>query len=348
MQGPVVYNLDKETVLYKEDIGAIGILSMLYDSPLLVYVGAGEQPQLSPRTLSVINCSQRGGVIAEKFCDSGILNILLNMKWMVIVLEDCVRILNLKTLNEVQKIQTPPNIQGVAALSSTDLLALPSSNEKGIIRVHNLNQGANLLCEIRAHNHMLSALSWNPDGSLLASASEHGTVIRVFKMPNPEKSSFTLRVGLYPTKIYQLAFSPSEIMPPIICAATSRGEVALFRLIDGARKRVKGLSSWIPFLVHDIMDVDLPWLILKVPREEQRLPAACGIYIDKEQQRGFGTDEGYLEYELYDEKYKEPINVAVATARGEMHVYRIDDVRSTRSPTVERRSRPFLEGALET
>eukprot|EP01026_Neomeris_dumetosa_P020610 TRINITY_DN18303_c0_g1_i1.p1 TRINITY_DN18303_c0_g1~~TRINITY_DN18303_c0_g1_i1.p1 ORF type:complete len:410 (-),score=69.74 TRINITY_DN18303_c0_g1_i1:252-1379(-) len=346
MQGPIVYNLGQEQVSYKDEIGAIGILSMLYESAFLVYVGAGEQTQLSPRKLVAIDGSRKGTKVAEEFCDTAILDVLLNMKWMVIVLEESLRILRLKSMSEAQVIQTPPNSLGVGALSSNDLLAVPASTEKGTIRVYNLNQVGNLLCEIEAHNHPLRAVCWNADGSLLATASQQGTVIRVFKMPLPTQCSFTFRSGIQKTEIFQLAFSPSEIMPPLLCASTSRGEVVLFRLIDAARSRVQSLTQWIPSQVQDIVGGELPWLTLKLPGEVQKLPAACGIYIDKDQRKST-IEEGISEDEGEEESYKEPVNVVVGTAKGEVHVYSIEDVRSIRGPQHQKRSRLILEGSQD-
>eukprot|EP01024_Parvocaulis_polyphysoides_P026875 TRINITY_DN2444_c0_g1_i4.p2 TRINITY_DN2444_c0_g1~~TRINITY_DN2444_c0_g1_i4.p2 ORF type:complete len:266 (+),score=22.55 TRINITY_DN2444_c0_g1_i4:443-1240(+) len=261
---------------------------------------------------------------------------------MVIVLEESMQIFRVKSMVETNVIQTPQNIQGVGALSSNDLLAMPSSNEKGTIRVYNLNQGANLLCEIQAHNHPLSALCWNADGSLLASVSERGTVIRVFKMPTPEKCSFTFRLGIQKTKIFSLAFSPAEIIPPLICATTARGELQMFRLLDVTKKkRIQGLSKWIPLPMHDIVDVELPWLTLKIPGDIQKLPAVCGICTQNDQEEI--CEEGFQE-DLEPEKYREPVNVVVATAKGDVHIFSIDDVRSTKGPQlVEKRSKFILE-----
>eukprot|EP01023_Acetabularia_acetabulum_P031685 TRINITY_DN29671_c0_g2_i1.p1 TRINITY_DN29671_c0_g2~~TRINITY_DN29671_c0_g2_i1.p1 ORF type:complete len:421 (-),score=62.70 TRINITY_DN29671_c0_g2_i1:363-1493(-) len=346
MQGIMVYNLDMEAISYQEHIGAIGILSMLYDSAYLWYVGAGEQATLSPRKLVVIDGSRQGGIVAEKFCETAILNVLLTKKWMVIVLEESVRILRLKSMIETNIMQTPPNIQGVAALSSNDLLAVPSSNEKGVIRVYNLNQSANLLCEIHAHNHPLSVLCWNGDGSLLGSASERGTVIRVYKMPTPEKCSFSFRAGIQKTKICSLAFSPAEVMPPLLCATTARGQIQLFRLLDATAKRVqRGFTKWIPLAVHGIVDVELPWLTLKLPGEESRLPTTSAIFSYKEQRSSI-TEGEISDDEYQEDKYREPIKVAVATAKGDLHIFHIHDVRSVKGPQlIEKRSLSILQAA---
>jgi autophagy-related protein 18 len=48
---------------------------------------------------------------------------------------------------------------------------------------------------IQAHDSPLAAVRFSPDGKLVATASEKGTVIRVFSIPNAERL-FEFRRGL--------------------------------------------------------------------------------------------------------------------------------------------------------
>lgn len=77
--------------------------------------------------------------------------------------------------------------QGCCALSTCFepcLLALPSSSSKGTMRVYNAAiTGSSVECEVTAHNSPVAVMAWNQDASLLASASNKGTVLRVHKMP---------------------------------------------------------------------------------------------------------------------------------------------------------------------
>lgn len=84
-------------------------------------------------------------------------------------------------------------LQGCCALSTSFdpcLLALPSSNTKGTMRVYNAAiTGSSVECEVTAHNSPIAVMAWNQDASLLASASSKGTVLRVHKMPQVPCSS---------------------------------------------------------------------------------------------------------------------------------------------------------------
>jgi len=77
--------------------------------------------------------------------------------------------------------------QGCCALSTCFdpcLLALPSSSTSGTMRVYNAAiTGSSVECEVTAHNSPVAVMAWNEDASLLASASNKGTVLRVHKMP---------------------------------------------------------------------------------------------------------------------------------------------------------------------
>jgi WD40 repeat protein len=74
-----------------------------------------------------------------------------------------------------------------------------------------------------------AVMAWNHDGSLLASASQKGTVIRVFRLPEVSKAH-TFRRGTTTSTIHSLAFSPPNVKPVLLCAASAHGTVHLFAL----------------------------------------------------------------------------------------------------------------------
>lgn len=43
--------------------------------------------------------------------------------------------------------------------------------------------GGDVLCQIKAHKSPVAVMAWNEDASLLASASQKGTVLRVHQVP---------------------------------------------------------------------------------------------------------------------------------------------------------------------
>jgi len=135
-------------------------------------------------------------------------------------------------LQALESIPTVANPRGVVALSQCavrPLLALPGAAGEGVVLVRDAGGSGHTLCELHAHRTPLAALAFSPDGSLLASASEKGTVIRIHALPSAEPVA-TLRRGLAPAAIVSLAFGPRTAGPPLLVAASDSGTVHVFRV----------------------------------------------------------------------------------------------------------------------
>lgn len=79
---------------------------------------------------------------------------------------------------------------------------------------------------IEAHRSPLSCICLNNDGSLLATASETGTIIRVFSVPRGQKM-YQFRRGTYPSTIYSMSFNLSSTL---LCVSSTSDTVHIFRL----------------------------------------------------------------------------------------------------------------------
>ena len=82
---------------------------------------------------------------------------------------------------------------------------------------------------IRAHKGALAALTINHQGSILASASVRGTVIRIYALPSGQLLH-ACRRGTYAATIRALAFAPDA---PLLCVASQTGTVHVFRFGNG-------------------------------------------------------------------------------------------------------------------
>ena len=81
-----IYSCDTGTCCYEDRLGAVRIVEMLFCTSLLCVVGAGEQPELSPRRLKVLNTSNHT-CIADLTFVSSILAVKLNRARLVVVEE---------------------------------------------------------------------------------------------------------------------------------------------------------------------------------------------------------------------------------------------------------------------
>ncbi|KAJ3078312.1 autophagy protein [Rhizoclosmatium sp. JEL0117] len=183
---------------------------MLFATSLVALVGSGTSPQDSPRRLQILN-TKRDSVICELSFTSAILSVKLNRKRLVVVLEDHIYLYDIANMKLVHTIDTAPNPNALCALSPSSencFLAYPPSTtgaSAGDLLVFDaLNlQAVNI---IQAHKSALTCIQFSYDGTLVATASDKGTVIRVFSIPTGQ-TLFQLRRGTYTAQIHSLSFS---------------------------------------------------------------------------------------------------------------------------------------------
>jgi len=121
--------------------GSIKIVEMLFSTSLVALVGAGKQPAFSPRRIRLYNTTTN-----EFFCEldfaTTVLNVKMNSKRLVAVLENKIHIFDLKkSLHILHTLRTPSNPKGVIALSSNvknGFMALPGHESKGEILVYDV------------------------------------------------------------------------------------------------------------------------------------------------------------------------------------------------------------------
>merc|ERR1712023_238040 len=99
---------------------------------------------------------------------------------------------------------------------------------------------------------------FNSDGSMLATTSEKGTVIRVFDTPEGNML-YSFRRGSYQAEVYSLAFNRESTL---IAASSSSGTVHAFKLDEASKRdgeeRTGSVSGYLmdvlPGSVTDMMD----------------------------------------------------------------------------------------------
>jgi autophagy-related protein 18 len=90
---------------------------------------------------------------------------------------------------------------------------------------------------IEAHRSPLCCIALNSEGTLLATASETGTIIRVFSVPRGQKL-YQFRRGTYPSTIYSMSFNLSSTL---LCVSSTSDTVHIFRL--GTDKQGKATAG---------------------------------------------------------------------------------------------------------
>ncbi|OCT44480.1 Autophagy-related protein 18 [Cladophialophora carrionii] len=224
------------------DAGNVAILEMLFATSLVALI-------LSPRRLQIKN-TKRDLIICELTFPNAVLSVRLNRKRLVIVLEDQIYLYDIQTMKLLYTIETSPNPAAICALSpSQDNCYLayplpqkavasafappshappnsthvpPTTGEVLIFDAIKL-EAVNV---VEAHKSPLSCVAFNNEGTLLATASDKGTIIRVFSVPDAHKL-YQFRRGSMPSRIFSMAFN---ITSTLLCVSSATETVHIFKL----------------------------------------------------------------------------------------------------------------------
>ncbi|KAF4445975.1 autophagy-like protein 18 [Fusarium austroafricanum] len=212
-----IYHTDPFSRIFSSDDGNIAIIEMLFSTSLVALI-------LSPRHLIIQN-TKRASVICELTFPSAVLAVRLNRKRLAVVLEDEIYLYDISNMSLLHTIPTSPNPSAICALSPSSencfiAYPLPKPREDSDARrpahapPHSAfvapTSGEVLVFDtltlkavnvIEAHRSPLCCICLNNEGTLLATASETGTIIRVFSVPKGQKL-YQFRRGTYPSTIY--------------------------------------------------------------------------------------------------------------------------------------------------
>ncbi|KAF7697801.1 WD repeat domain phosphoinositide-interacting protein 1 isoform X1 [Silurus meridionalis] len=214
------------------------IVERLFSSSLVVVVCHS-----MPRRMNVYHF-KKGTEICNYSYSNSILAVRLNRQRLVVCLEESIYIHNIKDMKLLKTLlNTPSNPSGLCALSinhSNSFLAYPGSSTIGEIIVYDANN-LNTVTVIQAHDSQLAAITFNASGTKLASASERGTVIRVFSIPEGQRL-FEFRRGMKRyVNISSLSFSPDA---QFLCASSNTETVHIFKLEQHGHSGEEENPSW--------------------------------------------------------------------------------------------------------
>eukprot|EP00697_Spironema_sp_BW2_P011537 gnl/Spiro4/27255_TR13554_c0_g1_i1.p1 gnl/Spiro4/27255_TR13554_c0_g1~~gnl/Spiro4/27255_TR13554_c0_g1_i1.p1 ORF type:complete len:351 (+),score=90.04 gnl/Spiro4/27255_TR13554_c0_g1_i1:59-1111(+) len=250
-----VFNCEQGTNSFTSGEGGTACAEMLFETSVLAIVGSGEQPSRSPRCLRLVD-TRDGRTICQLSFPSAILRVRLNLLRLVVVLEAEAWIYDLAApapLQPINQVSTYPNPNGVCALSPNltpsdhCYLAVPGLRELGEVCIYDVHR-LSLVSSKRAHKHALSCLALNGDGTLLATVSEHCTVVHLFRLPQCDSVN-SFRRGKTRARAYSLVFSLDGSM---ICLACSAG-VYVFRL-DQQQAPPSSLARFVPTFVSTLLE----------------------------------------------------------------------------------------------
>ncbi|KAH8892066.1 WD40 repeat-like protein [Thozetella sp. PMI_491] len=247
-----IYHTDPFSKIFSGDEGNVSIIEMLFSTSLVALI-------LSPRHLIIQN-TKRASIICELTFPSAVLAVRLNRKRLAVVLEEEIYLYDISNMSLLFTIATSPNPNAICALSPSSencyiAYPLPKPREdqgdkrpahapplsnyvpptSGDVLIFDAST-LKALNVVEAHRSPLSCIAVNSEGTVLATASETGTIIRVFSMPKGQKL-YQFRRGTYPSTIYSMSFNLSSTL---LCVSSTSDTVHIFRLAAPQGGSVQG------------------------------------------------------------------------------------------------------------
>ena len=265
--GFYIYNIKpfEQVTNQKLDFGIL-LIEIIDHSNLLIFVGDGKNINYPNNKVILWDDSQRKS-IGEIKLNHPILNIKVNSDYLFVITIDHVFVFYTKTLTNKEKFETYNNNEnGVFTLCKNrrkTIFAFPNK-ELGYVNVIQFENEIEERKELKILTHVsqIACLTLSENGNFLSTASDNGTLIRIFKLDS-EEMTHEFRRGTEKAKIYSLDFSPTN---DFFCCTSDRGTLHIFNLIKdwkedtSGRKKDDGIFSGLKRLIR------IPKKVLITPR----------------------------------------------------------------------------------
>ena len=221
----------------RETDGGIGIIEMLDRCNIMCLVGGGTHPQFDPQIVIIWNDSTQK-VEYELKIPEPIKAVRMKESKIFVITETKIYIYEFLKTEPIEVIETFPNPNGIFgyALSvKVNVIAYPTKDKCGHVTIKHEQNHKSL--GIQAHNGKINCLAMNNDGSLLSTASDKGTIIRIYDA-HTGKQIQEVRRGSDYCSIHYMVFNADS---SLFMCNSNRGTIHLFRL--KSREDTQGGSS---------------------------------------------------------------------------------------------------------
>jgi len=219
-----VYNSDPFQLTFARDFGGgIAVAQMLFRCNIQALVGGGPSPQFPPNKVMIWDDHQ-ARMIGELAFRSRVRGLQLRRDRIAVALEHKAYVYNFADLKLLHSVETISNPRGLLALSpgaTSTVLACPGLH-RGQVRVELYDLRRTKF--VPAHESHLACLAVSDDGSRLATASEKGTLIRVFDTADG-RQLHELRRGSDKADIHCLSFNRTG---ELLAVGSDHGTVHVF------------------------------------------------------------------------------------------------------------------------
>ena len=198
---------------------------MLYRTNILALLGSEINPNYNNNKVIIWDDYQKKSLSELKFSQN-VLNIKLRKDKIVVICLDKIYVFNLSSFESIDIIETGENIHGVIGINyniDNTIIAYPDK-KKGKIKIKNYEKTTNI--SVDAHEKIIGNIVLTINGDLMASATEMGTIIRIFNTENGHLLQ-EIRRGKEKAHIRCICFEQNN---RFIAASSSRGTVHIWSL----------------------------------------------------------------------------------------------------------------------
>jgi len=221
--GFYIYTLNPfEKIFAREIPGGISIIKILFKSNIYLFVG-NTKSGLYPNNKLIIWNDHSKKVMGEINFRERIIDADLNKDKIVVICERKIFIYNFRDISLFKSINTTPNPKGLFSFSleTSSSIAYPS-DDIGSVNITDIN--TDKITNIQAHTSNLEFIKLSHDGNYIATASERGTIIRIYHV-NSSSLIKELRRGSDPASISDITFNKDNSM---LCVSSDKGTIHLF------------------------------------------------------------------------------------------------------------------------
>ncbi|KAL7621513.1 Phosphatidylinositol 3,5-bisphosphate-binding protein [Parahypoxylon ruwenzoriense] len=208
----------------------LGLVQMMGNANYLALVGGGRSPKF-PQNKVIIWDDSKGKIALEIATLTAVRGVQISKTRVVVVPQNSVRVYAFqKPPTPLARYETADNHLGLCCLSDK-YLVFPGRTPGQVQVVQLATESVSI---IPAHSSNLRALQLSSDGELLATASEKGTIVRIFSTSSCAKLAERRRGTEFAT-IYCLRFSPSGDM---LACTSDKGNLHIFDVPNPRRARL--------------------------------------------------------------------------------------------------------------
>ncbi|CAL6005743.1 WD40_repeat protein [Hexamita inflata] len=256
-----VFNAVPFKPLYSHDFSdGCGVVSMLYRSSILAISGAGNNLRY-PRDSVTLYDDQSGRNLGEVELHHAVLNVQLTREKIFVAVDGAVHVHNITDLRQVDKIETCANPNGLLAVQGerdVQILCLGMRPGEVVLRQYT-SESLTAVQSFQCHETALRCVQFSPDGKYFATASQKGTLIRIFGIEE-KKMIREVRRGSQESTIFSIAFSPDNTK---LACTSDHGTIHVFCAINQPDEEVENKKSGLKFLGGMNKYFDSEWSFAK-------------------------------------------------------------------------------------